>query len=169
MGAWAWDGIGGDDEFLQCSLWCLNNSLLFCFLAGRRVIGDTTFQISDSRQILRCTSHLPQDYLQFTPTLSSTYVLLERVYEFRLLLGRPKCFNFFLEDNYFLRPSVKPHYLRESLALKVKRTLYPTLLSMSMWITAMLSIRALGAKCGISKVAHLFSKFTFRDLISDID
>jgi hypothetical protein len=49
-----------------------------------------------------------------------------------------------LEDDYFDRPSVKPHYLRESMALEVKRTLYPTLLSM--WITAMQSIRELCAE-----------------------
>jgi hypothetical protein len=50
---------------------------------------------------------------------------------------------FLLSDNYFLRPSVKPNYLHESLALKVKQTTYLTLLSMR--VTAMQSIRALSA------------------------
>jgi hypothetical protein len=65
-------------------------------------------------------------------------------YEFRQPFGSAEMIHFFKEDDYFNRPSVKPHYLRKSMALKVKQTLYPTLLSM--WITAMQSIWVLGAE-----------------------
>ena len=66
------------------------------------------------------------------------------MYEISQPFWSAEMIQFFLVEYYFLRPSVKPHYLGESMALKVKRALHPTLLSM--WITAMQSIRALGAK-----------------------
>jgi len=69
-----------------------------------------------------------------------TYGTLSVWYEFSLPFGSAKMFQFFLDRNYFARPLVKPRYLCKSLALKVKQTVYPTLLSM--WIMAMLSIWA---------------------------
>jgi hypothetical protein len=41
-----------------------------------------------------------------------------------------------------------PHYLGELMAFQVKRTSFPILLSMSMWVTAMLTIMSLGAALG---------------------
>ncbi len=59
------------------------------------------------------------------------------------LLSPPKC-NIFFELIHLSesRPLI-PHYLGELMAFQVKQTFYPTL--HSMWVTAMLSIMALGA------------------------
>jgi hypothetical protein len=64
------------------------------------------------------------------------------------LLSPPKINNIFKLEVSFVLPSLTLwlHYLGKLMALLVKLTFYPTLLSM--WITAMPSISALGARLG---------------------
>ncbi len=59
------------------------------------------------------------------------------------LLSPPKCNNFFGLIHLSESCPLIPHYLGELMAFQVKQTVHPTL--HSMWVTAMLSIMALGA------------------------